>query len=117
MIEGLSISNHDQAVQLLETVADALFFEIDIRFNIPLGLRKVRRPLVRPLIKSDELSRKPLQFPNCRYDREPASLYWYGRSATGMPLLQFLAFYQAIEYYFPVYSQNEAIKHIWDTTK
>src|ERR1700733_5421459 len=29
-----------------------------------------------------------------------------------MPLLQFLAFYQTIEYYFPVYSRNEAIKRV-----
>ncbi len=29
-----------------------------------------------------------------------------------MPLLQFLAFYQAIEFYFPVYSRGEAIKQL-----
>src|ERR1700733_4243218 len=29
-----------------------------------------------------------------------------------MPLLQFLAFYRTIEYYFPVYSRNEAIKRV-----
>jgi hypothetical protein len=32
--------------------------------------------------------------------------------ATGMPLLRFLAFYQTIEFYFPIYYQHEAIKHI-----
>ena len=44
-----------------------------------------------------------------RYDQgAPASLYWYGRSASGMPLLQFLAFYQVVEFYFPVYAEAEA---------
>src|SRR5262249_43925309 len=32
-------------------------------------------------------------------------LYWYARSATGMPLLQYLAFYQVIEFYYPTYSK------------
>lgn len=42
----------------------------------------------------------------------PISLYWYARSAMGMPLLQFLALYQVIEYYFPTYSQEEARRRI-----
>ena len=34
-------------------------------------------------------------------------LYWYARSASGMPLLQFLAYYQILEFYFDKYSQAE----------
>ena len=34
-----------------------------------------------------------------------------------MPLLQFLAFYQAIEYYFPIYSQAEARRKIKNILK
>src|ERR1017187_5424888 len=111
-LKGLSISSHDQAIDLLETVSDGLFFEIDTRFNLALGIRKFRRPTNRPFLKSDDLGRKALQIPQWRYDKQPMSLYWYGRSATSMPLLQFLAYYQAIEFYFPIYSQNEAIKQV-----
>ena len=39
---------------------------------------------------------------------QPISLYWYARNSTGIPLLQYLAFYQTIEFYFPVYSDIEA---------
>jgi len=44
-------------------------------------------------------------------------LYWYARSATSMPLLQFLAYYQVVEFYFPVYSQKEAIKQARNVMK
>jgi hypothetical protein len=46
------------------------------------------------------------------YERNPSSLYWYARSASSMPLLQFLAFYQCIEFFFPRYSRQEAIARI-----
>lgn len=45
------------------------------------------------------------------------SLYWYGKTASAMPLLQFLAYYQVIEYYFPVYSQIEAQKTLRNILK
>ena len=51
------------------------------------------------------------------YDEIPVSLYWYARSATGMPLLQYLAYYQVIEFYYPTYSQAEARKRIKNILK
>jgi len=42
----------------------------------------------------------------------PAALYLYGRSATGLPLLQFLAFYQVLEYYFPIYSKMDVLSRV-----
>jgi hypothetical protein len=113
-IEGLEFRTNERAVKLLETIADSLFFELDTRFNIPLVLLKSRKFSVLArggMRRSDHLERKPLEFPDCQYDRQAISLYWYGRSAVGMPLLRFLAFYQSVEFYFPIFSQNEVIKH------
>ncbi len=45
------------------------------------------------------------------------SLYWYARSARGMPLLQYLAFYQVVEVYFPTYSRLEAQKRVRNILK
>lgn len=45
------------------------------------------------------------------------ALYWYARSAAGMPLLQFLAYYQSIEFYFPIYSQAEARRKLRNILK
>ena len=44
------------------------------------------------------------------YDTAPISLYWYAKSARGMPLLQFLAYYQVAEYFFPNFAKLEAIR-------
>ena len=39
-------------------------------------------------------------------------MYWYARSAVKMPLLQFLAFYQLIEFYYPTYSQIDVRRRL-----
>lgn len=67
------------------------------------------------ILRRRRLVAKPLgdlQFPTQEYDEVPMSLYWYARSARGMPLLQFLAYYQTIEFYFPTYYQVEASRKI-----
>jgi hypothetical protein len=114
-IENLDISTHDEALDILERISGSLFFQIDMLTNFPLALIRERRPLfLRSLIRksSDQTSIVGLKFPEYQYDKEPLSLYWYAKSATQMPLLQFLAYYQAIEFYFPVYSQMEAKKRV-----
>jgi hypothetical protein len=116
-IEGLQISQHDQALDLLERLSNSLFFQIDLEFEVPLGLVRSRRPPARTRKKSDARHRVEIDFPNTEYDDAPISLYWYARGATGMPLLQFLAYYQSIEYYFPVYAQAEAQRKIRNILK
>ncbi len=66
-----------------------------------------RRPRFRRLIPGakEVLS---LEFPKNEYDEAPMALYWYARSATGMPLLQYLAYYQVLGFYFPAFAQVEA---------
>ncbi|HKP53080.1 MAG TPA: hypothetical protein VJ183_10575 [Chloroflexia bacterium] len=116
-ISGLHISRHDEGLRYLERVANSVFFEIDLKLNLSLTLIRERAPL-RPnrgrSIKRDELD---LQFPHYEYHEEPISLYWYARSARGMPLLQFLAYYQSIEFYFPIYSQMEAQRRVRNILK
>ena len=115
-ISGVAIKQHDQALRLLTKIADALFFQIDLCMNLPLRLQKsVRLPNLR--IRGPSKTKPPLLYPQYEYDSAPISLYWYGRSAVGMPLLQFLAYYQVLEYYFPTYSQKEAGRRIQNILK
>jgi len=103
------ITTHDGALELLRRVADALFLQIDLLTDIPLSLARDRRvPLRRRPRRRAPAARSGLEFPRNAYESAPVSLYWYARSAVGMPLLQFLAYYQVIEYFYPVYSQAEA---------
>lgn len=115
-INGSSKTTHDATLELLSRVADALCFQIDLATNVPLSIAKVRRPQ-RNLraIRPDEVG--DLGFPTTEFDPAPMSLYWYGRGATGMPLLQFLAYYQVLEFYFPTYSAEEARRKVRNVLK
>lgn len=109
-IKGVSFSTHDKAVSILEKLASAVLFQIDLMKEVSMTLaRDARRPIIIRSAKKFNKSEE-YHFPTTQYDLEPISLYWYGKSAAGIPLLQFLAYYQSVEFYFPVYSETEAKK-------
>ncbi len=108
---------HDKALRTLERLANALFFQIDLQMGIPLSLQR-ERPRRRSLRgHRPDGTRGDLRFPEREYDSQPMSLYWYAKSALGMPLLQFLAFYQVLEFYMPTYSNHEAIAKVRNILK
>ncbi|WP_440110653.1 hypothetical protein [Paenibacillus sp. QZ-Y1] len=108
-IRGVNFNQHDKALEMLKRISDSLFFQIDLRFKLPLMLTKQNLLLI-----GGGAPRKAnvseLKFPKLQYSSEAISLYWYARSARRMPLLQYLAFYQAIEFYFPIYTEIDAKK-------
>jgi hypothetical protein len=108
-LSGCGVAQHDKALSLLSKVAGPIFFQIEMLTDVPITLERERRRHMgaRKVRKRVDLS-ATLQYPKTEFDDAPLSLYWYGRSASGMPLLQFLAFYQVLEFYFPIYSQSEA---------
>lgn len=114
-IRGVTIDGFDQALTTLKKYAGSIFFQLDLISNIPLSLS--RRPGPIRLHSGPSAERKTLEFPKQEYDEGPLSLYWYARSARGMPLLQFLAYYQTIEFYFPVHSQAEARRKVRNLLK
>lgn len=116
-IEGLNITTHDRALNMLCKIGHSILFQLDLITNLPLYLVMERQNdgaiFKRPASKSEV----ELTSPNFEYDPEPMALYWYGRRANGMPLLRFLAYYQALEFYFPVYSEREAQNQIRNAIK
>ena len=95
-----------------------MFFQLEMAFAVPVALQQRRRPpLQRRRSPAQRPSLEDVGFPKYEYDEQPMSLYWYGASASGMPLLQFLAYYQAVEFYFPVYSANEARRRLRNILK
>lgn len=114
-LEGFKVSTHDEALDVLESVSGSLFLQIDLTHDVPLSLFKTRR-LSRRLRRS-LIPDKTLVFPRSCYDSAPLSLYFYARTATGMPLLQFLAYYQTVEFYFPTFSHTDALRRIRNLLK
>lgn len=112
-LTGCSVTTHDEAMSLLQKAAGSVLYQLDLLADTPLTLERERRRFIR-----NRRARQPpnfareVQYPKTQFDNAPLSLYWYGRSAAGMPLLQFLAFYQVIEFYFPIYSQSEAQRRL-----
>ncbi len=117
-IEGADVERHDDALELLRRVADATFFQIDISLGIYLTLQRTNRqprsnsPL--PNISPEAGSIGDIRF---EYDQGPMSLYSHGKMAYDMPLLQFLAYYQVLEFYFPYYSQTAAAEALQNVLK
>ena len=107
-LSNCQVTTHDSALALLQKIAGSLLFQVDLMADVPITLERERRrsAISRRIRRAG--SPPQLQYPQTQFESAPLSLYWYGRSAAGMPLLQFLAFYQVVEFFFPIYSQSEA---------
>lgn len=105
---GASVT-HDSALALLEQISNSLLFNIDVERAVHIAL--LRRSTSRRRPKAP-VSVDALEYPKNDYDKPPMALYWYARSAESMPLLQYLAFYQVIEYYYPVYFNAEVGRRV-----
>lgn len=115
-ISGLGVSNHDAALRRLEAISNSLFFEIDATLGIPLVLSRPRKgPLGRS--RKQDAGLDDVSFPHSEYEPEPMALFSYARGAAGMPLLQFLAFYQVLEFYFPLYADQEIRRRVKGVVK
>ncbi|MGE6353960.1 hypothetical protein ACQKCJ_08780 [Flavobacterium sp. NPDC079362] len=115
-------TTHDSSRDLLEKIANSIFFQIDLAFEIPISLQSQRETYIETRIKR----KRKLMFidkdatisePKYEYDTEPISLYWYAKESSNMPIFQYLAFYQTLEFYFPIYSSYEAKQKIQSIIK
>lgn len=121
-ISNANLSTHEGAKDLLEKIANSIFFQIDLTFEIAILLQPKRKTIFerrskrqRKLMNIEEGAN--FKEPKYEYDNEPMSLYWYAKESENMPIFQFLAFYQAIEFYFPIYSSLDAKQKIQSLIK
>lgn len=106
-VSGIEFERPKEADERMENLANSAFFAIDLDIGTPLRL--VTRPAKGPRRDRQGLL-EAIRFPDRALDQEPMTLYWYARSAYSMPLLQFLAFYQVLEFYFKVFADDAAIR-------
>lgn len=108
-VDGVKTTNHDAAVQALERYATAMLFELDLVYGLPVQLAKRRRANRR---RRPTLPDHPPRFPRNQYAGQALELYQYGREAAGLPLLEYLAYYQSLEYFFPFFAREQTVNSV-----
>ncbi len=81
--------------------------ELDFAYGLSIQLASWSSPLATVPLTLDGATPS---FPRNSYADEPKTLYWYGNGAKELPLVQFLAYYQVLEFYFPQFNR-EAVIH------
>jgi hypothetical protein len=114
-INGINAPRHEGALRVLERVANAVLFECEVKYGIVAILAHARRRRYVKL-RGKPPSEPPLA-PRFQYQKDAFSLYSYACSAQGMPLLQYLAYYQVLEYYFPSYARREVLDRLRNQIK
>lgn len=108
-LRGFEPQSHDEALDALERISAAVFFEMDALYAISLAIPELPSRSQRD---ADRAATKPLEFPRRVYSTDALALYRYGRSSAEFPLLEFLAYYQSVEYFFPLFAQEQTTKAI-----
>jgi hypothetical protein len=108
---GIDAPQHDDAVRKLEGIGGAFLFDLDLRYGATYELALHRSPSSAHEYEARPIEQSP-SLPRLQYPAQALSLYNYARSASEMPLLQFLAYYQVLEYFFPMYSQREMLRRL-----
>lgn len=109
-IENLVLENVCKATKLLEEISNSVFFQIDCKTGFPFSLAKAQQE--RTIDLQTNAENAVLTFPQDNYGKEPSSFYWYARTSSDMPLQQYLAFYQAIECFYPTYVDARALRDV-----
>ncbi|UPO76403.1 hypothetical protein [Arthrobacter sp. Helios] len=108
-IDGVTTTSHDEGCDALERYAAALLFDLDVVYGAPVQLAKRRRQNRR---RQYERPSHPPRFPRNAYAAQALELYQYGRSAAGLPLLEYLAYYQSLEYFFPFFAKEQTVQSV-----
>lgn len=109
-MDAITAATSDKVTLNVMDYVNSLFFQIDQIHGYTFSLIRERKR--RAFISRKSRSDLQVVYPATKLNDEAVSLYWYGKSARSMPLLQYLAYYQCIEFYFPRYSQIEARKRV-----
>lgn len=116
-IENVSVDTEEKARKLLEKISNSLFFQLDVIYGITINLtprrisrteRNLRR---KRTFSKQNIEKRDIKL-NYEYDKIPMSLYWFAQNNIESSIFAFFAFYQVLEYYFPIYSTLEAKNRI-----
>jgi len=106
-VSGANVKTHADAIKVVKGLMSTVCFQLDSITGLPLQLLAEQQE---PSKRHNGFTDEPVSIPKFEYtyDVEALSLYWNAKALTGMPLGQYLAFYQTIEFYYTVYSYRDA---------
>lgn len=109
-IKGLNLQRHEQAQTAIKNIVGSVCFQIESQTgnSFTPALRTINSTTEIKKISSSLKLNKITQ----QYNTEALSIYWYALSANEKPLLQFLAFYQVVEFFYPIYTAQSSQKKI-----
>ncbi|WP_146065437.1 MULTISPECIES: hypothetical protein [unclassified Streptomyces] len=114
-IFGVKTTRHDEALAVLKRVSDAVLFELDLHYDLAMKVASsltADRSRLRGNRFPTTTTDQPPRNPQNQYPEKPLGLYWYGRSSSGIPLLEYLAYYQVLEYFFPSFSHKATLEKL-----
>jgi hypothetical protein len=94
--------------ELLGTFAEDFLLDLEMKFNLGTTLARQTERRKRPENTRSRNTALP-EFPRLQYQQDAAAFYWYGLSASEFPLLQYLAFYQVLEYFFSSFTRSATL--------
>lgn len=103
-------SGGPRADDLLNEYATDFLLDLELQYGLGLTMQKKR--VVRTKRIATVSSQVEPRFPSLRYSREASAFYWYGSSASGLPLLQYLAYYQVLEYFFSSFTRRAVVERL-----
>lgn len=109
-ISNINVKTHAEAIKVIKGLLSSICFQINIKTDVPIQLCSERKPRDRRV--SGEPEETSLSAPKYEYDSEPLSMFWVAENMPEMPLQQYFSYYQAIEFYFTVYSQMDAQRQV-----
>ena len=109
-IDGASVATHDAATSALEDWANSLFFDFSVSYDVPLRIPILNR--VRSVERPRRRHGAAPSAPRNLYEREPAQLYSYARITRDLPLQEFLAYYQVLEFFFDRAVREDVIRSV-----
>lgn len=100
-----------RAGDLLGTFGEDWMLDLELKYH--LGTTLAREGERRPSSNSaTSVSTTPPDFPKLQYQADAGAFYWYGVSAGEFPLLQYLAFYQVLEYFFSSFTRSATLSRM-----
>ncbi|UOX85760.1 hypothetical protein MUY14_28755 [Amycolatopsis sp. FBCC-B4732] len=117
-ITGVTTERHDQALGLLQEISTSFFIDLDLSYGLAFRLKKdYRVEWASEPSDEDALSTKMPRFPVLAHNYDAASLYLYARTLVSAPLLEYLAYYQVLEFFMPKYARVAAIQKLRDVLR